>query len=72
MVPFGRENPVSLKKLRIDAKIPALLAPPVLKDGKTVIWFPGVRRSNSAVVTGKSRIIRFFIEKDEFLPGNNL
>ncbi len=72
MVPFGRENPVSLKKLRIDAKIPALLAPPVLKDGKTVIWFPGVRRSNSAVVTGKSRIIRFFVEKDEFLPGNNL
>ena len=72
MVPFGRENPVSLKKLRIDAKIPALLAPPVLKDEKTVIWFPGIRRSNSAVVTEKSRIIRFFIEKDEFLPGNNL
>ena len=72
MVPFGRENPVSLKKLRVDAKLPALLTPPVLKDEKQIIWFPGVRRSNSAVVTGKSRIIRFFIEKDEFLPGNNL
>ena len=72
MVPFGRENPVSLKKLRVDAKIPALLTPPVLKDEKQIIWFPGIRRSNSAVVTGKSRIIRFFIEKDEFLPGNNL
>ena len=72
MVPFGRENPVSLKKLRVDAKIPALLEPPVLKDANSIIWFPGIRRSNSALVTGKSRIIRFFMEKDEFLPGNNL
>ena len=72
MVPFGRENPVSLKKLRVDAKVPALLAPPVLKDGNCIIWFPGIRRSNSALVTGKSRIIRFFMEKDEFLPGKNL
>ena len=72
MVPFGRENPVSLKKLRVDAKVPARHVPPVLKAGDQVIWFPGVRRSNAALVTGKSRIIRFFIEKDGFFTGKNL
>ena len=72
MVPFGRKNPVSLKKLRVDAKVPAFQAPPVLKAGKKIIWFPGVRRSNMAEVTGKCPIIRFFAEKDEFMPGKNL
>ena len=72
MVPFGRMNPVSLKKLRVDARIPALQVPPVLKSGNQVIWFPGIRRSNVALVTEKSRIIRFFIEKDGFLPRKNL
>ena len=72
MVPFGRENPVPLKKLRVDAKVPALQVPPVLKAGDQVIWFPGIRRSNVAPVTEKSRIIRFFIEKDGFLPRKNL
>ena len=72
MVPFGRANPVSLKKLRVDAKVPAHLAPPVLKGENQIIWFPGVRRSNLAPVGGKSRIIRFFIEKNVFLPGKNL
>ena len=72
MVPFGRENPVSLKKLRVDAKVPAHLAPPVLKGENQIIWFPGVRRSNLAPVGKKSRIIRFFIEKNVFLPGKNL
>ena len=72
MVPFKRKNPVSLKKLRVDAKVPAFQVPPVLKAGKEIIWFPGVRRSNMAEVAGKSPIIRFFAEKDEFLPGKNL
>lgn len=72
MVPFGRENPVSLKKLRVDAKVPARLVPPLLKAGDLIIWFPGIRRSNFAPVTEKSEIIRFFIEKDGFLPGKNL
>ena len=72
MVPFGRENPVALKKLRVDAKIPALLVPPVLKAGNQIIWVPGIRRSDFAPVTEKSRIIRFFAEKDEFLHRKNL
>ena len=72
MVPFGRENPVSLKKLRVDAKVPACCVPPVLKEEKQIIWFPGVRRSNHAEVAGKCPIIRFFAEKDEFFPGKNL
>ena len=72
MVPFGRNNPVLLKKLRVDAKVPARLVPPLLKAGNIVIWFPGVRRSNFAPVTGKCEIIRFFMEKDGFLPGKNL
>ena len=72
MVPFGRKTPVSLKKLRVDAKVPSLFAPPVLKDANEVIWFPGIRRSNCAVVTGKSVIIKFFMEKNGFLPGKNL
>ena len=72
MVPFGRENPVSLKKLRVDAGIPAFQVSPVLKAGKEIIWFPGVRRSNCAEVAGKCPIIRFFAEKDEFMPGKSL
>ena len=72
MVPFGRENPVSLKKLRVDAKIPAHLAPPVLKWENQIIWFPGVRRSNCAIVTEKSVIIKFFMEKSGFFSGKNL
>ena len=72
MVPFGRENPVSLKKLRVDAKIPAHLAPPVVKCGNEIIWFPGVRRSNCAIVTEKSVIIKFFMEKSGFFSGKNL
>ena len=72
MVPFGRENPVSLKKLRVDAGIPALHSPPVLKAGNQVIWFPGIRRSDAALVTENSRVIRFFIEKDGFLTRKNL
>lgn len=72
MVPFGKKTPVSLKKLRVGAKIPAYLAPPVLKQGGTVLWFPGIRRSNFAPVGEKSRIIRFFMEKNEKLSGKNL
>ena len=72
MVPFGRKNQVPLKKLRVDAKVPSLFAPPVLKDANNIIWFPGIRRSNCAVVTGKSAIIKFFMEKNGFLPGKNL
>ena len=72
MVPFGRKSAVSLKKLRVDAKVPSFMVPPLLKAGKEVIWFPGVRRSNSAEVAGKCPIIRFFAEKDGFMPGKNL
>ena len=72
MVPFGRKSAVSLKKLRVDAGIPSFMVPPLLKAEKEVIWFPGVRRSNSAEVAGKCPIIRFFAEKDGFMPGKNL
>ena len=72
MVPFGRRSPVSLKKLRVDSGVPANLAPPVLKAGNEIVWFPGIRRSDLARVTGKSRIIRFFMEKNDFLSGKNL
>ncbi len=72
MVPFGRKSAVLLKKLRVDAKVPAFLVPPVVKAGKEVIWFPGVRRSDCAEVAGKCPIIRFFAEKDGFMPGKNL
>lgn len=68
MVPFGRENPVLLKKLRVDAKVPSRFTPPVLKAGDSIIWFPGIRRSSYAIVTGKSAIIEFFMEKNEILP----
>ena len=72
MVPFGKRNPVLLKKLRVDAKVPALMNPPVLKAGNKIIWFPGIRHSDAAPVTEKCRIIRFFVEKDGFLAWKNL
>ena len=61
MIPFGKKSAVSLKKLRIDRKIPADANLPVLRDETgTVCWACGIRHSNYAPVTENTRQILLF------------
>ncbi len=63
MIPFGRTNPESLKKLRIDRKVTEM--PPVLRtlEGE-IIWAPGIRHSALVTVTEATRRIVRFVFKD--------
>lgn len=58
LIPFGRTEAEKLKKLRVDRKIPADAALPVVKtpDG-VIIWAPGIRHGNYAAVTAATRQI---------------
>ena len=62
IVPFGRSTPVSLKKLRVDRKLPAEFAAPVLRDGRSgeILWAPGIRHSAAAPVSEKTRRVAVF------------
>ena len=51
LIPFGKSNPVKIKKLRIDRKIASIPVLPVLRlENNTIIWAPNIRHSNFAVV----------------------
>jgi hypothetical protein len=51
VIPFGKSNPVKIKKLRIDRKIASIPVLPVLRlENNTIIWAPNIRHSNFAVV----------------------
>jgi tRNA(Ile)-lysidine synthase len=52
MLAFGRQEPVKVKKLRVDGKIPAYYALPVIKNSRGhIVWYPGVKHSAAAPVT---------------------
>jgi len=66
MTPFGTSRTVSIKKLRIDRKIPAFPAVPVVRDGaRRVLWVAQVRHSDLCKVEKKRFCIRIFVEKTE-------
>lgn len=66
MLPFGGTAAVKIKKLRIDRKIPAFPAVPVVRDGDgRVLWVAGVRHSDHCKVEKNRRCIRIFAEKAE-------
>lgn len=72
LIPFGETAPKSLKKLRIDRKIPAETLLPVLRapDG-TIVWAPGIRHSATAPVTPTTTaIVRLKMQATKF-PGNH-
>ena len=52
ILPFGRSTELSLKKLRIDRKLPADFPCPVLRDRSgRILWAPGIRHSAHAALT---------------------
>ncbi len=56
LIPFGRQDAVSLKKLRTDRKLTADANYPVLRDDKEMIfWACGIRHCAVAPVTEKTR-----------------
>jgi hypothetical protein len=66
MIPFGTSRTVSIKKLRIDRKIPAFPAVPVVRDrDRRVLWVAQVRHSDLCKVEKKRSCIRIFVEKTE-------
>ena len=71
MIPFGADSPVKLKKLIIDRKLSAIQKdnlPVVRNSYGEILWVPGVRRSNLAVVTAESPEIialRWELAEDE-------
>lgn len=80
MIPFGADSPVKLKKLIVDRKLSAMQKDnlPVIRnsDGE-ILWVPGVRRSNLAVVTAESSetIVlhwELFTEEPEWEYANSL
>lgn len=51
LIPFGKNTPVKLKKLRIDRKIASVPVLPVVKlEDDTIIWAPNIRHTNFALV----------------------
>lgn len=58
LIPFGRSNPVSLKKLRTDRGLPASTPCPIVAapDG-TILWAPLIRHTIHAPVTPETRHI---------------
>ncbi len=65
MTVFGGETPEKLKKLRVDRKLAAFPALPVLHDEKgRVIWFANVRQSDLHTVAATSgATVRFKLQK---------
>jgi tRNA(Ile)-lysidine synthetase-like protein len=58
MIPFGGSSEVKLKKLFTDKKISAedkMRYPVICAPDKTIIWVPGVRRSNFAPLSNLSK-----------------
>lgn len=62
MIPFGRSKPESLRKLRIDRRVRARCALPVLRDASGTVWWAcGVRRSAGApLVPGTTEPVCFY------------
>ncbi len=65
LIPFGETAPKSLKKLRIDRKIPAETLLPVLRapGEPLLVWAPGIRHGATAPVTPETlEIIRLVMQ----------
>ena len=66
MLPFGGREPVKVKKLRIDRKIPAYPVLPLLYDReRRVLWMPFCRHCGHCPARAGGEIIRIFGEKIE-------
>ncbi|MCF7792098.1 MAG: tRNA lysidine(34) synthetase TilS [Victivallales bacterium] len=67
MVPFGKKTEVKLKKIFSDKKIPAEKKPEIpimcLPDNR-ILWIIGVKRSNYACISDKTKEIVCFTGKD--------
>jgi tRNA(Ile)-lysidine synthase len=57
--PFGMTGQKKVKELFIDAKIPVTHRPliPLLFCGETIIWVGGIRRSDMACLTGRTKVV---------------
>ena len=70
-VPFGTSRQVSVKKLRIDRKIPSYpVLPAVRNSSGTAVWLPFVRNGNFAGVTPETRRIITFYAKSSLKSSN--
>ena len=66
MLPFGGTEPVKVRKLRSERKVPALPPLPLLKDlHGQVLWMAFVRHSAHHPVRPEREIVRIFAEKME-------
>ena len=67
LIPFGETAPKSLKKLRIDRKLPAETALPVVRssDGR-IVWAPGIRHTAAAPVTPATAAIVHLAMRTDF------
>lgn len=74
IVPFGRKKPVSLKKLRVDRKLSAEFAAPVLRDGRSgeILWAPGIRHGAAAPVSEKTCRVAVFRCSAAEIPSRNV
>lgn len=65
-VPFGRKNSESIKKLRVDRKIPAYPVLPVMRlEGGKALWLPFIRNGNDFTVSDKTKkTVTFYASKD--------
>ncbi|MCQ2380447.1 MAG: tRNA lysidine(34) synthetase TilS [Victivallaceae bacterium] len=64
MIPFGSAKQKALRKLRIDRKVPAYPAMPVLRTEQGIIWAPGIRHGALFAVTKETRnIVRLSCRK---------
>ena len=63
-IPFGTARQVSIKKLRVDRKVPSYPAIPVFRNSSgTAVWLPFIRNGNFAVVTPETRrIVTFYVK----------
>lgn len=57
MIPFGHKTPKKIKDIFIEAKIPREQRSgwPLIRQGDTVVWLCGVKRSDAHAVTAKTK-----------------
>ena len=62
MIPFGRHTPVKLKKLMIDSGVERAMrrSIPVLRNGREILWAPGLRPANVCRSEEKERMMIVF------------
>ena len=57
MIPFGTDHPVRMKKLLENVEHALRKSVPVLKQGDTVLWMPGVRPAEICRGAGGARVL---------------